>query len=83
MICVPAGGLRGRVQGGGDGKGEGGQGGGVGWGLPKEPASRCARVLSKLPFSNLPFSFSPNGLAPIQKVFSTKKEKSDQSGFLV
>ena len=29
---------------------------GVGWGQAKEPASQCVR---KLPFSNLPFSFSP------------------------
>ena len=41
------------------GKGVGWGGWGVGWGQAKEPASQCERALSKLPCSNIPFSFSP------------------------
>ena len=67
-IGVPGGGVWGRVQVGGgasfpvENEGNRGRrwgGWGVGWGPAKEPASQCATRLSKLPFSELPFSFSP------------------------
>ena len=67
-IGVPGGGVWGRVQGGGggwvffvenEGKGEGGgEGGGLGRDRQRNRQVN-AQALSKLPFSNLPFSFSP------------------------
>ena len=54
-----------------EGKGEGGgEGEGVGWGPAKEPASQCAHVCQNygsLPFSKLPFSFSPKTVLSKQK----------------
>ena len=44
-----------------EGKGEGG-GEGAGWGRDRQRNRQvAAQALSKLPFSNLPFSFSPTG----------------------
>ena len=45
-----------------EGQGEGGrEGGGVAKEPAKEPASQCTSFVDKLPFSKLPFSFSPKG----------------------
>ena len=86
-IGVPSGWVWGRVQGvvgGGfpvenQGKREGGGGGGV-WGGGDMLRSRQvnAQALSKLPFSNLPFSFQRPWVYPYPRVSDFAGRKSDQ-----
>ena len=69
-IGVPGRGVWGRVEGGGEGgfslenKGKRGGEGGEGGGWDRDQQVN-AQALSKLPFSELPFSFSPNHVAMV------------------
>ena len=83
-IGVPRGGVWGRVRGGDGGwfsfgkrgkRARGWGGWGVGWG-PARNRQVDAQALSKLPFSNLPFTPLKSGYERVQKVFWTEGAKN-------